>query len=168
MATQPISQTLVPQQVDEVFPGIIREWFNDRQLVAYRLTRVSPTILDAWSEYVLTTLDTWTKERPYLALHDVSSAGVSLQYATLVKFDMMNIGVTNDGRLKAEEFFNQHRDFRARVAISFNLSVSGQVSQTVIDRLKEKHPSIQYKTFFLRDRALTWLAENLVTPVVNA
>ncbi|MDX2163437.1 MAG: hypothetical protein SF162_19120 [bacterium] len=157
-----------PPQLEEVFPGLIREWLYDRQIVVYRLTTVSQTIIQQWEGLVLKTMEAWDKAKPYLALHDVSETGVSLQYATLVRFDLMNIGITDPGRELAEAYFNEFPEFRARVAIGFNLSVSGQVSQTVMDRLKMKHPSITYKTFFNRERSLVWLSDALtVKPPVK-
>ncbi|NDJ61271.1 MAG: hypothetical protein GYB67_09110 [Chloroflexi bacterium] len=152
---------LVPEHVEQLHTGIVGEWFLDRQLIVYRLTQVSNNIVTAWSNVVIEMLENWPKERPYLAHHDLSAVGVSLQYATLVSFDVMNIGITPTGRQTAEEIFNRNPEFRARVAIGFNLSVSGQVSQVVMDRIRSRHPSIQYKTFFSRDRSLEWLVESL-------
>ncbi|MFN8529770.1 MAG: hypothetical protein U0670_14280 [Anaerolineae bacterium] len=153
--TQPLST--IPAAIEEPYPGLMCEWFHNPQIVIYRLTSISPSIVTYWQALVLQTLENWDKSNPYLAMHDVSSPGVSLQYATLVRFDLLNIGITDSGREQAESFFNLHPGFQARIAIGFNLSVSGQVSQTVMDRLKLKHPAITYKTFFNRERSLSWL-----------
>jgi len=156
-----------PHLVEERFPGIVAEWFSDKKIVAYRLTAVSQAVINNWEKLVLQVMNEWDKDQPYLALHDVSGTGISLQYATLVGFDLMNIGITALGRDLGEEMFNKFPQFRARVAIGFNLSVSGQVSQVVMDRIKMKHPSITYKTFFNRDRSLTWLMDALKPKIDN-
>jgi hypothetical protein len=36
-----------------------------------------------------------------------------------------------------------------------------------MDRIKMKHPSITYKTFFNRDRSLTWLMDALKPKIDN-
>jgi len=157
----PITPAPTPDIVEEKYPGIVTEWFSNKKIVSYRLTAVSQTVVSNWEKLVLQVISEWDKDQPYLALHDVSGTGISLQYATLVGFDLMNIGITALGRDLGEEMFNKFPQFRARVAIGFNLSVSGQVSQVVMDRIKMKHPSITYKTFFNRDRSLLWLTDAL-------
>ncbi len=159
--TQPPSVPPVPCLAEEPYPGILCEWYFEKQIVSYRLTAVSQTVVQNWEKLTIDTMRGWDKTKPYLALHDVSGTGISLQYATLVGFDLMNIGITAHGRDMGEAMFNEFPEFRARVAIGFNLSVSGQVSQTVMDRIKMKHPSISYKTFFNRERALLWLMDAL-------
>jgi hypothetical protein len=154
----------MPETVEAIGEGIVREWFFDRQVVGYRLTRASQIIIQDWSKLVLETMEAWKKGKPYLALHDISTKGVSVQYATMVNFDLMNIGVTDSGRALVTEFLDRHPDFRARIAIGFNLSISGQVSQVVMDRIKSQHPSVQYRTFFNREKALIWLSESREPP----
>jgi len=145
---------------DEVYPGIIREWFLDKQVIAYRLTAVSSAIIDAWADLVVQTLEAWDKARPYLALHDLSKAGISLQFATLVGFDTMNIGITSSGRIKAMDIVDANPNFFAYVAINFNLSVSGQVNKVLADAdRRNANPFVKYRTFYNRDNSLAWLAE---------
>jgi hypothetical protein len=160
MTTEPL-KPMVPDTIEEAKPGIICEWYFDRQIVGYRIQSVSQKLLDDWMKLVLTHLDTWDKNQPYLALHDISGKGVSVQYATLSNFELMNIGITAAGRDKSTEIFDQHPDFRARVALCFNYTVSGQVSQVVTERIKGQHPAIHYKAFFNRDKALYWLSEEI-------
>jgi hypothetical protein len=149
----------VPDQIDPIQTGLTREWYADKRIVAYRLSMISTEIVNVWADTVIKTLEDWSKNQPYLAFHDISNPGVSLQYATLVNFDLMNIGILPVRRDAAELKFNQHPGWNARVAIGFNLSVSGQVSQVVMDRIKSRHPAILYKTFFNKEKSLTWLSE---------
>lgn len=157
----------LPDETEEVHTGIVREWFNEKRIVAYRITAMTAQIVDAWADIVVDSLKAWPKDRPYLALHDLSQPGVSLQYAALVNFDMMNIGITMPGRILAEEIFDQHEVFKAKVAINFNLSLSGQTNRTLLNFLGRENPNIRYKTFYNRNKALTWLAKTDATGMIT-
>lgn len=145
------------EETDKPFSGLVREWYANRTVVLYRLTVATEQSVDAWAQLVQDTLNDWTKTQPYLAVHDLSQAGVSLQYAALVNFDMMNIGVTMGGRLSAEELFDLHPHWSAKVAINFNLSLSGQTNRTLMNFLNREHPAIRYKTFYNRTKCFKWL-----------
>lgn len=149
-----------PDETKEVYPGLVQEWFLNRQVVVYRLTMVSQTIIDTWADLVVSTVEAWDKSKPYLAMHDLSQPGVSLQYATLVSFDTVNVGVNSKGREAVEAIFDLNDDFFAHVAINFNLSVSGQVNRVLADR-RSPHPFVEYRTFYNRGNSLLWLMESL-------
>lgn len=151
----------MPSKVEKPYPGIIREWYNDTDIALYKITGVTQEVIDNWAQLVIDTLQAWPKDKPYLAVHDLSQPGVSLQYAAMVNFDMMNIGITMSGRLTAEEIFDQHTGFNARVAVNFNLSLSGQTNRTLMSFLNRDHPSIQYKTFYNRAKCIRWLVSGI-------
>ncbi len=159
------SNTAFPvEKSEEVQPGIFVEWYSQGRIVGYRITTVTLRNVDQWAEIVLKTLREWDPGKPYLALHDLSTSGVALQYASVVNFDFLNIGITPAQKLVAEDAFNQHPMFRARVAVNFNLSFSGRMGKVLTSTLLDSHPSIGYKTFYNRDKALAWLAASLETP----
>lgn len=154
-------QKLLPDESDRPFTGLTREWFHTPKIMVYKLTAVSETVINNWAELVLETIRTWDKTTPYLAIHDLSQAGVSLQYAALVNFDMMNIGVTMHGRILAEELFDQNKGFSAKIAMNFNLSLSGQTNRTLMNFLSRENPAIRYKTFYSRTKCVKWLTGEL-------
>ena len=148
---------ILPDQVEESVNGIVREWYWNHAIILYRLTTITPDIVDVWADMVINTLQRWDKSKPYLAIHDLSKPGISLQYAALVNFDMMNIGITIGGRIEAERIFDQYSTFTGRVAVNFNLSLSGQTNRTLMNYLNREHPNIRYKTFYSRTKANRWL-----------
>lgn len=154
-------KTYIPDATDEPFSGLQREWFNNHEVVLYKLTAVSPTIIEKWTALVLETLQAWPKDKPYLAIHDLSQPGVSLQFAALVRFDMMNIGITEDGRINAEVEFDRHPGWIGRIAVNFNLSLSGQTNRTLMNFLDKTHPAISYKSFYNRTKCLRWLTTGI-------
>ncbi len=147
----------LPDSSETLTKGLIREWFHDRRVVLYRLTMATESTVEFWAKAVQDTLREWPRTQPYLAIHDLSQPGVSLQYAALVSFDMMNIGVTLEGRMACEGLFDAEPLWSARVAIQFNLSLSGQTNRTLMGFLNREHPAINYKTFYHRGKALRWL-----------
>lgn len=154
-------KTYIPDKTEKPFGGLQVDWYNGEEIVVYKLTGVTEDVIDNWAELVQENLKSWDKKAPYLAVHDLSQPGVSLQYAALVNFDMMNIGITMGGRMVAEELFDQHTDWMARVAVNFNLSLSGQTNRTLMTYLNREHPSIQYKTFYNRTKCLRWLTTGI-------
>ena len=154
-------KTYLPDKTEKPFPGLVVDWYNGEEVVVYKLTSVTDTVIDNWAELVQTNLKAWDKSQPYLAVHDLSQPGVSLQYAAMVNFDMMNIGITMGGRMLTEDIFDQHTDWHARVAVNFNLSLSGQTNRTLMGYLNRDHPSIQYKTFYNRTKCLRWLTTGI-------
>jgi hypothetical protein len=147
-----------PESTEEICTGLQCDWFYNKQVIAYRLTLASQKIIETWSAHIITLLEGWEKQRPYLALHDFSQPGVSLQFAMLVDFDTVNIGITPTGRRKVEELMDLNPEFFAFVAVNFNLSVSGQVNKVLANQ-RSQHPFIKHRTFYNRMNALAWLSE---------
>lgn len=154
-------KTYLPDRTETPFDYLVVDWYNHDEIVAYKLLAASPPLIERWAQFVLGVLEKWPKSKPYLAVHDLSQAGVSLQYAAVVNFDMMNIGITLEGRLAAQRLFDKHPGWRARVAMNFNLSLSGQTNRTLMSYLDDDHPSVEYKTFYHRSKCLRWLTTGI-------
>lgn len=163
-----MSNNITPQAVTEICPGLYQEWLLDRRIVAYRVTAVSQSVLENWSSLVRQTLRDWDKDWTYLALHDLTAPGVATMYASLTHYDMLNIGVTQDGRLGAEGVFVEFPGFIGRVAISFNLTVSGHIGKTLLNYYMDKHPAVEYKSFYSREKSLKWLLSHLPDSIIAA
>ncbi len=156
-----------PDDVRDIVPGLKQEWFADGRLVVYRLTAMSPAILETWSDCARTTVEAWDKSKLYLAMHDLTAPSVPMVYASMTSYDMLNIGVTTDGRKRVEEVFNAHPYFFARVAIAFNLTLSGHIGKTLINHYIDQHPSVKYKSFYSCERSFNWLLTQ-IAPADNA
>ncbi|MCK6580945.1 MAG: hypothetical protein L6Q98_22870 [Anaerolineae bacterium] len=146
----------------EIFPGLYQEWSAERSIVVYRPVCMSQALISAWTAAALATLQAWDRRTPYLALHDLSAGGVSTLFASMTNYDMLNIGVTPGGKIRAESFLNEHPGFMARIAIAFNSTLSGHIGRALVNYYTDNHPAIQYKSYYNRDRSLYWLAAHLV------
>jgi hypothetical protein len=155
--TLELKKMYLPDKTETPFAGLTVDWYLGSELVCYKLTAVSEDIVSKWAELVQSTLKDWPKDKPYLAIHDLSQAGVSLQYAALVNFDMLNLGITMGGRILAEERFNENPEWTGRLAVNFNLTLSGQTNRTLLSYLNQEHPRIKYKSFYNRTKCILWL-----------
>lgn len=97
-------KTYILDETLKPFPGLVVDWYNKHEVVAYKLEIVNEDIINKWARYVIDRLENWDKSKPYMAIHDLSKPGISLQFAALVNFDMMNIGVTMGGVLRARAY----------------------------------------------------------------
>ena len=75
----PIDTALLePSPVEQISPGLTRQWICDRQIVIFKITSVSREVVDSWIDTVKVTMENWPGNRPYLAIHDMTSDKVSL------------------------------------------------------------------------------------------
>jgi len=148
-----------PEQVETMGPGLVCEWYCDRRIIVYRLTSIVRETLNAWVDTVAQRLQTWPKDRPYLALHDISSRRVGLSYLALVNYQVFNLGVTASGWEKVEPILAQRPNFSARVALLFGLTHSGHLGQVLTQRssANTRVCDITFQSFFDREQALNWL-----------
>src|SRR5512144_1348868 len=64
--------------VEAIAPGLTRQWLCDRQIVVFRISSVSREVVDAWIDTVKATMESWPANRPYLAIHDMTSEKIAL------------------------------------------------------------------------------------------
>jgi hypothetical protein len=146
----------------QVLPGLHQSTAYEGQVTVYRLSSVRPQTLDSWSDHMCQTLSSWNTSKPYMALFDLSNAGISLQYATLVSFNFQNIGITHQGGIRAKSIINARPDLVVYVAMCFNLTMSGKVGKMFsMQEFEDIHPRIHYKSFYTCTKGLFWLADNL-------
>lgn len=155
---------MMPGRSETLRPGLACDWYADGRIIAYRLTQVSAAIISDWAAYARQTVESWPTDRPYLALHDVAHEGISLQYAALVEYDLLNIGITQTGRAVIENWVAQRPAFTARVVVNLNFTVSERVSKALMFQQIKANPAIQYRAYFNRARSLEWLLQALEAP----
>ncbi|MEP7288023.1 MAG: hypothetical protein ABI947_19900 [Chloroflexota bacterium] len=70
----------------------------NRQIVVSKITSVSRDVVDAWINTVKATMENWPEERPYLAIHDLTSDRVSLTpYARTRAEELIPLGAKVPG-----------------------------------------------------------------------
>lgn len=162
--------------MDNTIPGLKVESLENEAVVAYTLSSAQTSTISAWSNLAVSKLADWPKDRPYLALHDLSHPGVGLLYLTAVEFDPFNVGVTQMGRQKAHEIMAAHTGWPVVLALVVSTSLSGRLTRLRMADIISDLPKITSRTFFKRTAALEWLLQHrtaqpsaeVIQPIVTA
>ena len=162
--------------MENTIPGLKVESLENGAVVAYTLSSAQTSTISAWSNLAVSKLTEWPKDRPYLALHDLSHPGVGLLYLTAVEFDPFNVGVTQVGRQKAHEIMAAHAGWPVVLALVVSTSLSGRLTRLRMADIISDLPKITSRTFFKRAAALEWLLQHrtaqpsaeVVQPIVTA
>jgi hypothetical protein len=152
--------------MEEIFPGLTREWLFNERVVSYTLYSPQKAALLAWSESVLTTLERWPREKPYLAIHDISQSGIGLFYCAAVKNDIFNIGVIPEARQRVDEILTNDPEWHLSLALVVSGSLSGQLSKLLFNESSKKQ-QFHSKAFFFSDMAQNWLVNSTPSSTVS-
>lgn len=139
------------------YPGISREWVLDNRVVVYTLHSPQMATLAAWSEAALATLESWPKDQPYLAVHNISQAGLGLLYCTAVEQDIFNIGVLPQARKTVNALLAANPGWPVALGLVVSGSVTGHLAK-ILYRQTAQETRIQSKAFLYQDMALNWVA----------
>lgn len=140
----------------EITTGIQQSWHIDQQIVEYKLTAVNPTSLNDWSDYVVESLETWPKDKPYLVIHDISQSGLGLLFSSAVQNDIFNIGIVPKAHGKVQSLIEANPEWQLRLGLVVSSSLSGRLAR-VLFKKNNPQSQFQFKAFFYRDPALEWL-----------
>ncbi|MCL4249015.1 MAG: hypothetical protein KJ065_12790 [Anaerolineae bacterium] len=139
--------------------GITRDWAFDGRIVIYELTAATVATITEWSELAVNTLRDWPKDRPYLALHDISHPGVGLLYMIAAQDSVLNIGVSPGAEKLIQEITNANPDWKLALALVVSNSLSGSVAKLKMFQKISPEDRVQSKIFFSRSSALGWLKD---------
>lgn len=149
-------------EVERIYPGIERSLLEDGSIVSYSISSIGPGSLMPWRESILKTLKGWPDDRIYLALHDLSSKGVSVSFLCLSGREIFNIGITQMGQTQIDKLLAERPNLNIRLALVVSSQHSGQVTARMgMSHTRTTHPQIQVQLFFEREAALSWLSEAL-------
>jgi hypothetical protein len=146
-----------PKEHKEVKDDINIEKLENGKIVCYTIKAGQAKTFERWGKLVHDTLSAWPEDQPYLAIHDISEHRVALPYSVYVNFELFNIGASKDGIDLVLPIIENHPDFTARIAILTNTTHSGNVARAATKFKGQIRDRIDYKLFFDRDKAITWL-----------
>jgi hypothetical protein len=140
-----ISQTV--ESMDEVAPGVLLEWLCDRQIVIMWLCDLSRSSVDAYIETSLEIIDTWPRDKPYLALKVLQPNQIMSRY---LRYRTNEIG---QRILKC--------GLEGRSAIVCPDDETADLIDMAVRTDEIEVPHMQRKTFSDQDQALDWLLQAL-------
>jgi hypothetical protein len=142
---KPISQTV--ESMVEVAPGVLVNWLCDHQIVIMCLCDLSRSSVDAYIETSLQIIDTWPRDKPYLALKVLQPNHIMSRY---LRYRTNEIG---------------HRILECglwgRSAIVCPDDESADLIDMAIRTDEIEVPHMQRKIFSDQDQALDWLLQAL-------
>jgi hypothetical protein len=147
-----------------VISGLNVEDLEGGAIVAYTLSSAQTRTISAWSELAVSKLKQWPKDRPYLALHDLSNPGVGLLYMTAVEFDPFNVGVTSSGHHAVRELLEANTGWPIVLALVVSTSLSGRLTRLRITDNPHDKSVITSRAFFKRSAAVEWLMRHAKSP----
>lgn len=143
--------------VEDIAFGITREWLFEKRIVVYSVTLMNITTIRIWSNEVLSSLENWSKARPYLALHDLSQPGIGLSYMVLARAYLLNPAITPQGSAQLQHILSEYPDFRVCLAVVLSKEYADLFPPEKVKPLTAHDPRINTALFFERSEALNWL-----------
>ncbi len=129
------------EHVEQLSPGLTREWLCDRRIVVYTVTDVRRESVDAWVDTFKTDTMNWPANQPMLVIHDFTAPGaVASPYA----------------RARAQEIVEVCPEVKGRAALVLSPSVFNSLIHLFLNRQNASTPRVR-KTFMSREQALAWL-----------
>jgi len=130
---------------EEFEHGVVREWLNNRQIVAYTIPSARRQTVDVWFRIALEVAQGLSENQLDLSIHDFLSV----------------TGLTPYMQIRSQELAKATSRTQGYVAIVLPDSVMGHVARIFVDfRIKQ---TLQRKTKVFNDRAQAsaWLTEYL-------
>lgn len=143
--------------MDVFYPGISREWVAEERVIVYTLQSPQMATLAAWSEAALATFEAWPKDKPYLAVHNISQPGIGLLYCAAVDNDIFNIGVLPQARKRISATLAAHPGWPVALGVVVSGSLTGHLAK-ILYRQNPQEVHFQTKAFLYRDMAVNWVS----------
>jgi len=146
--------------------GIERGWLDEPRVVIYTVKSLGPANLVDWSKAVAASLEQWPDDADYIAIHDMSNSGMSLQFLLLTGNNILDPWLTPNSQLRFRDWMKQHPAQRVRLAVVVSSALSGQLSmKRVSGQLSMKRgrssnadqEQVESRLFDNLDAALEWV-----------
>jgi hypothetical protein len=142
---------------EEILPALRRQWYANGRIVCYELRDISQTIVNRWAQLAVETIQAWSADKPYLALHDLSYPGVAMK-SGWVHAHVATPAITDFGQQSLFPSPEAEANFQYRIAILVSAQQSGHFAEMMISKQTSNSPVARhYRTFLSRTAALNWL-----------
>ncbi|MCA9905860.1 MAG: hypothetical protein KC547_18520 [Anaerolineae bacterium] len=139
--------------------GVTGEVVPEGQILTYTLHSPARATLVEWSNVVLESLENWPKDKPYLAVHDISQPGIGMLFCSAVNNDIFQLAVLPETKARIDVLLGAHPDWTVALAVVVSGSLSGHLSKVLFARA-QTDAAYATKAFFHKDIALRWLTEH--------
>jgi len=144
--------------MEKVAAGISREWYFDRRVAVYTAQSLNPHTLIDWSKAVVESLASWPTTSDYIAIHDLSGTGMSLQFLMLTSYNIMNPWLTLSSEQYMREWMAKYPHLNIHLGVVVSGSLSGQITMRRAQSSSIDQNRVTSRMFITRDSALEWIA----------
>jgi len=137
--------------------GIERGWLDEPRVVIYTVKSLGPANLVDWSKAVAASLEQWPDDADYIAIHDMSNSGMSLQFLLLTGNNILDPWLTPNSQLRFRDWMKQHPAQRVRLAVVVSSALSGQLSMKRGRSSNADQEQVESRLFDNLDAALEWV-----------
>ena len=137
--------------------GVEREWLYDHRVAGYTVKSLGPANLVDWSKAVADSLDQWPDDADYIAIHDMSNSGMSMQLLLLTGNNILDPWLTPNSQLRFREWMKQHPAQRVRLAVVVSSALSGQMTMKRGRSSNADHEQVESRIFDNLEVALEWV-----------
>ncbi|NJL03631.1 MAG: hypothetical protein HC911_01680 [Chloroflexaceae bacterium] len=142
---------------EEILPAFRRQWYASGRIVCYELRDISQAIVNQWSQLAIETIQAWSADKPYLALHDLSYPGVAMK-SGWVHARVATPAITDFGQQSLFPTPEAEAAFQYRIAVLVSAQQSGHFAEMIVSKQIGSSPAVLYhRTFLSRTAALNWL-----------
>lgn len=145
--------------METISKGIVRESLHERRVVVYTVEALGVQTLVDWSKAITDTLDQWPVTTNYVAVHDLSSTGMSIKYLLLTSRNILDPWLTPTSETRFRHWMKQRPNTNVRLAVVVSAAMSGQIAMQRGRGTKLDHPQLESRVFDDRDAALEWAAD---------
>lgn len=130
--------------MDQIHKSVVREWLHDRQIVIYTVQDTARETVDAWADAILELMQRWPKNKPYLAIYDVSNVIALTPYARKRTEAIAKIAAT--------------LDLDGHYAVVLKNNIFSLILKLFIQRdLSSQNHTFERQVFMSREQAIEWL-----------
>lgn len=146
--------------VEEIVPYLKRFWLADGRIVGYRVESPKEEIINQWAQLATETLEAWNPDQPYLAIHDLTTPGVSFAYSRQIHFNISWIGINESGQTAVDQIKAARPKFISRLAVILSLQHSAYVVKVLSSHRLPNTTRHAAQIFFDQEKATNWLLSN--------
>lgn len=145
--------------MEQITPGITREHLFNGRVVLYTVETFSVSAFIKWSRVISESFASLPEDRDYLAIHDVSKSGMSLQYLALTGYNIGDPWLTASGEKRFLEVQKARPNMKTRLGIVMSSQLSGQLAMKRARTSLSDADNLESRTFDNRQAALEWISE---------
>ncbi len=134
--------------IEQVAPGVLRQWLHNGNLICYEISDTSRPAIDAWINAARATANSWKFGQPVLSLYEFTDRKMQL---------------TPYLQRRASELRVMRPDLRVWAAIVLPNTLTSQLLGHAVQMFLQVvlRPNSYTQIFYSRAKALAWLEEHI-------